>query len=93
VYAGQFVVPLICLGGAAVSAWRRNHRRSLTTDVAQSQAADALDGMTWRDFELLVGEAFRLQGYRVVEMGGASADGGVDLVLSKGNEKFFVQCK
>jgi restriction system protein len=42
---------------------------------------------------MLVGEAFRLQGYRVVETGGGGADGGVDLVLSKGSEKFFVQCK
>ena len=49
--------------------------------------------MSWREFELLVGEAFRLQGYSVTELGGAGADGGVDLVLRKGNEKFLVQCK
>ena len=42
---------------------------------------------------MLVGEAFRLNGYSVVETGGGGADGGVDLVLSKGNEKFLVQCK
>jgi restriction system protein len=29
----------------------------------------------------------------VTELGGAGADGGVDLVLRKGNEKFLVQCK
>ena len=49
--------------------------------------------MSWREFEILVGEAFRLQGYRVVETGGGGADGGVDLVLVKGTEKFLVQCK
>ena len=58
-----------------------------------SKGADALNGMSWREFELLVGEAFRLQGYTVTELGGAGADGGVDLVLRKGNEKFLVQCK
>jgi len=41
---------------------------------------------------MLVGEAFRVQGYGVVETGG-SADGGVDVVLRKDSEKYFVQCK
>jgi restriction system protein len=49
--------------------------------------------MNWRDFELLVGEAFRLRGYSVEETGGGGADGGVDLRLRKGNEVFLVQCK
>jgi restriction system protein len=42
---------------------------------------------------MLVGEAFKLQGYQVFETGGGGADGGVDLVLRKGGEKFLVQCK
>ena len=94
---GQYIVPLICLAGAGMSAWQRKARQNLVTDVAQSQATDALDGMSWREFEMLVGEGFRLQGYQVVETGGGGADGGVDLVLSKpgknGGEKFLVQCK
>lgn len=90
---GQYLLPLICFAGAGISAWRRRERRTLVADVGQSKAADVLDGITWREFEMLVGEAFRLQGYRVVETGGGGADGGVDLVLSKGSEKFFVQCK
>jgi restriction system protein len=83
---GQYLVPLLCFLGAAVSAWRRRHRQALIVDVAQSKAADALDGMSWAKFEMLVGEAFRLQGYRVLETGGGGADGGIDLVLTKGNE-------
>jgi restriction system protein len=94
---GQYLLPVICLGGAGVSAWRRKERKNLVTDVAQSKATDALDGMGWREFEMLVGEGFRLQGYRVVETGGGGADGGVDLVLTRpvknGDEKFLVQCK
>ena len=42
---------------------------------------------------MLVGEAFRLQGYSVTEIGGGGADGGVDLVLRKGSEVSLVQCK
>lgn len=90
---GQYLVPLIGLAGAAMSFTRRKQRAALITDVAQSKSASALDGMSWREFELLVGEAFRLQGYRVTETGGGGADGGVDLVLTKGSEKFLVQCK
>lgn len=95
--AGQYVLPIICLAAAGMSAWRRKVRESLVTDVVQSQASDVLDGMSWREFELLVGEGFRLQGYQVVETGGGGADGGVDLVLTRpgksGGEKFLVQCK
>jgi restriction system protein len=91
--AGQYLVPLLCLIGAAASAFRRHQRKTLVANVATSNSADALNGISWQEFEILVGEAFRLQGYQVSETGGAGADGGVDLVLRKGTEKFFVQCK
>lgn len=90
---GQYLVPLVGLAGAAMSFMRRKQRAALITDVAQSKSANALDGMSWREFEMLVGEAYALQGYRVTETGGGGADGGIDLVLAKGGEKFFVQCK
>lgn len=92
-FVGQFIVPIVCLFGALGSYLARRRRQSLGTNVSQSKSADALDGMSWREFEMLVGEAFRLQGYRVTETGGAGPDGGIDLVLSKGSEKFLVQCK
>lgn len=90
---GQYLLPALCLVAAALSAWRRKKRQRLVTDLAQARSTDALDGMSWREFEMLVGEAFRLRGYRVTETGGGGADGGVDLVLAKGSEKFLVQCK
>jgi restriction system protein len=95
--AGQYLVPILCLGGAFMSAWRRRQRSRLMADVTASGAADVLDGMSWREFEMLVGEAFRLKGFSVMESGGGGPDGGIDLVLSRpglnGAEKFFVQCK
>lgn len=94
---GQYILPVICLLGAAISAWRRRERGRLLSQATRSEAADALAGMTWGEFEMLVGEGFRLQGYQVVESGGGGADGGVDFVLTRrdgaGGEKFFVQCK
>lgn len=87
---GQYLLPILFLIAAVMSVFRRRKRRQLLAGV--SAAPDALDGMTWREFEMLVGEAFRVQGYSVVETGG-SADGGVDVVLRKDSEKYFVQCK
>ena len=92
-YFGQYLLPLICLAGAGMSAWRRGERRALVQNVTQNDAAGALDGMSWQQFEQLVGEAFRMQGYAVAETGGGGADGGVDLVLTRDGEKSLVQCK
>lgn len=39
---------------------------------------------------MLVGEAFRRQSYAVRENKRSGPDGGVDLVLIKDNERFFV---
>jgi restriction system protein len=92
-YGGQFVVPLFCLVAAFVSFMRRRKREGLVNDVNESKGADAVGAMSWREFEMLVGEAFRLQGYKVTELGGGGADGGVDLILKKGTETYLVQCK
>lgn len=89
----QYVVPLLCLVAGIVSFARRKRRAELVSNITQSASADALNGMSWQEFELLVGEAFRLQGFDVEERGGARPDGGVDLVLRKGSEVFLVQCK
>jgi restriction system protein len=91
--AGQYVLPMIFGIGAFFSIWRRRERRQLVQNVTQGRAVDVLDKMTWVQFEHLVGEGFRLQGYTVAETGGGGADGGVDLVLRRGREKFLVQCK
>nr|WP_312990255.1 restriction endonuclease [Comamonas koreensis] len=90
---GQYLLPFMCLVAAAMSAWRRKQRKALVSTVAQAQDAAALGDISWREFELLVGEAYRLQGFRIIELGGNGPDGGVDLVLLKGSEKFLVQCK
>jgi restriction system protein len=54
---------------------------------------ESLRALSWQEFEQLVGEAYRRQGYTVEESGGGGADGGVDLVLKKAGETTLVQCK
>jgi restriction system protein len=90
---GQYLLPFLCLLGAVASFIRRRKREALVDGVGKSDSAGSLNRMSWREFEMLVGEAFRLQGYKVSERGGGGADGGVDLVLRKGTETHLVQCK
>ena len=89
----QYIVPPLFLLGAVVSMLGQRKRRSLLARTAESDSPDALHGMTWREFESLVQEAFRLRGYSVRRTGGDGPDGGVDLVLDRGPEKVLVQCK
>lgn len=89
---GQFVLPVIFIGGALTSIIGRRKRRRLLDSIA-TPGGNTLVSITWREFELLVGEALRRQGFSVQEAGGAGPDGGVDLVARKDGEKYLVQCK
>ncbi|WOH39407.1 restriction endonuclease [Thalassotalea fonticola] len=53
---------------------------------------DPLKSITWREFEMLVGEVYKSLGYKVFETKGG-ADGGIDLILKRNGEKAIVQCK
>lgn len=90
---GQYLIPFICLMGALASFLRRRKRTALFETASQASGADVLQGMSWQEFEMLVGEGFKRRGYGVRETGGGGADGGMDLVLINGSERFFVQCK
>lgn len=54
---------------------------------------NSVRALPWHEFEHLVGEAFRRQGFRVEERGGVAPDGGVDLILHRDGRKVTVQCK
>jgi len=90
---GQYLLPLLLSFAAIVSATTRRKRRRLHSRAATSANATALNQMSWQEFEMLVGEAFRQRGYSIMENGGGGADGGVDLVLRRDGERFLVQCK
>lgn len=70
---GQYIVPLLLLAGSVASFLGKRKRAGLMHDVASGKPGETLRGMSWRDFELLVGEAFRLQGFSVTETGGGGA--------------------
>jgi len=89
---GQVLVPMIFLGGALASFFGRRKRRHLL-DSTGKPGGNTLLSINWHEFELLVGEALRRQGFSVQEAGGAGPDGGIDLVARKDGEKYLVQCK
>jgi hypothetical protein len=71
---------LIFLFVAAFSffkSWQRRHLLDSRSDL------DSIRALSWSDFELLVGEAFRRQGYAVEKCGGW----GIGRVLYKGGQK------
>lgn len=53
----------------------------------------SLSAMNWREFERLVIDAFRRQGYSVHETALRGADGGVDMILHRNGAITLVQCR
>jgi len=89
---GQYLLPMIFLGGAFASFLSGRKRGALLTSASTGGAA-AITSLTWQEFEHLVGEVFRQRGFSVVETGGGGADGGLDLVAKRGGETYLIQCK
>lgn len=90
---GQFFLPFIFLLGAGLSAYKRHKRSALHDQVAAQGNRQSIEGLSWQEFEQLVGEYFRRKGFSVQENGGGGADGGIDLVVSLGKDRYLVQCK
>ena len=88
---GQYVLPCLFLLGAGISAYKRNQAKQLHAEAANR--ADGVAQGTWREFEVLVGEYFRRQGFSVLNNGGGGPDGGIDVLLQKGTDRYLVQCK
>lgn len=69
----------------------RKQRKTLLT---QTQSLDELKNLSWREFELLIAEVYRSEGYQVTEMGGSAPDGGIDLTAkSSSGQRYLIQCK
>jgi restriction system protein len=88
----QYVLPAIFCVAAVVSFIGRSRSIALYDDVT-SESGINVANLSWRDFEALVGQGFRRRGFEVTERGAAGPDGGVDLGLAKGHERYLVQCK
>ena len=89
-----FVIPAPYIAGmillAAPFAFLNTRRKAIQLDTQRN--IQTVRDLHWRNFEELVAEAYRRQGYRVTE-GGYGADGGIDLELRKDGQLTLVQCK
>jgi restriction system protein len=85
--------PLVCglLAFLAVISFVRG--KLIARKFDQQKSIEDIRSLSWRQFESIVGEAFRRRGYTVIENAVDGPDGGVDLVLRKDGAKFYVQCK
>ena len=83
-------VALIFLLTAALSAFRFA-RKSQRLD--RQTSIESIRELPWKQFEDLLGEAYRRQGYSVVENPSLGADGGVDLTIRRDGATYLVQCK
>lgn len=90
---GQYLLPLVLLLVAGVSAYGRYTRRALHQRVASSPDRRALSNVSWQQFEALVSDAFRRRGYSVRTTGSGMPDGAADLTLKKDGLTYLVQCK
>lgn len=100
---GQYMVPAIFVVGGVISAWhafRYGFRgKELLSRAGSNNAMEIVSKMNWLEFEQLIGEWFRNQGYEVTQAGGADEggrahpDGGIDIELHKDGDLFLVQCK
>lgn len=86
----QYIIPLAFTAGAFFSRVKAKQRATIFDTQSSLQT---IRNLSWQEFELLIGEAYRRQGYKVLERGGSAPDGGVDLVLTKEGHKAIVQCK
>jgi restriction system protein len=92
---GQWILPALLLTGALFSFLEQRKRAALHADVAKrgELSLSPFAEMSWQDFERVTAEYFRQQGFAVAETSGGGADGGVDIVLARGADRYLVQCK
>ena len=81
------IILLIPAPISAFNVWRKRRLLDEQEDIA------SIRSLSWKQFEELVAEAYRRQGFRVVENASGGADGGVDIRLFKNGETHLVQCK
>ena len=83
--AGVFV--LLLWGLAELTKLKNRRRLDKQTGLA------SIGDLSWAEFEELVAEAYRREGYAVERTGNASGDGGVDVILRRDGQTTLVQCK
>ncbi len=83
-------IAVIFLLPAAASAFESLRKRKL---FERQSGIDSIRSLSWKQFEDLLSEVYRRQGYVVKANTSLGPDGGVDLRIEKGDDRYLVQCK
>jgi restriction system protein len=86
-FAWISVIFLLPAAESALKALRKRRR------LDRQAGIESIRSLSWKQFEELLGEAYRRQGYVVRENTSRGPDGGVDLSIKKGGNRCLVQCK
>ncbi len=79
-----FIVP------AVISPFRSARKGRI---LDRQSGIESIRSLPWKQFEELLGEAYRRQSFAVFENPRKGADGGIDLTIKRGSETYLVQCK
>jgi restriction system protein len=90
---GWILVALILIYGLVGAVNRRFDGWLDTRRLNRQKGLESIRQLSWQEFERLLAEAYRRQGFEVVQRGGPRADGGADLELHKYGEVLLVQAK
>jgi len=86
--------PYIAIGFLLLSVVSIFNRKKKVHLLNKQRNYATLNQLSWKEFEVLVGEAYRNKGYKVIEnASGTVADGGIDLIVEKEGFTSIVQCK
>lgn len=89
----KYIVPFALVLGGLTNLFKRGKSAWMFKSISSRGARETLRGLSWKDFEFLVAEYFKKEGYQVNLIDAQGADGGVDVRLRKGDERYLVQCK
>lgn len=89
----KYLLPIALVIGAVVNIFTKIKSATLFSGIKKKGAHEIVQSLTWQDFEFLLTEWFKKQGYSAELTGGGGADGGVDIKLFKDGELYLVQCK
>jgi restriction system protein len=90
--APSLLLILGCGAAAALWLWRRSRAPAVAGDT-QAAPRQRGDRAAWREFEARVTDAFRRQGYQILDGARGGAESGGELTLRRERETFLVQCK
>lgn len=95
IFTGLFHMLAYGVAGVVVLAWVGAEIRKLTSRRLFDTAVDTghVNDFTWQQFEHLIGEHYRRQGYMAEVVGSPAGDGGVDILLNGHGQTLLVQCK